>query len=101
MGNNAIIVLDEIDKLPYKYGKDVYGLVYKFSRDLTSGLSELRISSMPWNQTNARDLSSFHPVDVSCRPYDATQLRDILEYRVEQVFYPNALRLRLFRYVLP
>jgi Cdc6-like AAA superfamily ATPase len=41
--------------------------------------------------SNARDLSSFHPVDVSCRPYDATQLIDILEYHVEQVFYPNAL----------
>jgi len=31
--------------------------------------------------TDARDLSSFHPVGVAFPPYDATQLRDILEYR--------------------
>lgn len=41
--------------------------------------------------TDARDLLSFHPVDVAFPPYDAIQLRDILEYRVEQAFYPNAL----------
>jgi Cdc6-like AAA superfamily ATPase len=41
--------------------------------------------------TDARDLSSFHPVGVAFPPYDATQLRDILDYRVEQAFYPNAL----------
>ena len=41
--------------------------------------------------TDARDLSSFHPVDVAFAPYDASQLRDILEYRVEQAFYPSAL----------
>jgi hypothetical protein len=50
--------------------------------------------------TDARDLSSFHPVGVAFPPYDATQLRDILEYRVEQAFYPNALSIRSFRYVL-
>ncbi|MGZ4864622.1 MAG: Cdc6/Cdc18 family protein [Halobacteriota archaeon] len=38
-----------------------------------------------------RALSSFHPVGVTFSSYDAMQLRDILEYRVEQAFYPDAL----------
>ncbi len=50
--------------------------------------------------TDARDLSSFHPVGVAFPPYDATQLRDILEYRFEQAFYPNALSNDVIRYAL-
>jgi Cdc6-like AAA superfamily ATPase len=51
--------------------------------------------------TDARDLPSFHPVGAAFPPYDATQLRDILEYRVEQAFYPNALSNEVIRYALP
>jgi cell division control protein 6 len=38
-----------------------------------------------------RDQSSYVYLDVTFPAYDAAQLRDILEYRVEQAFYPDAL----------
>ena len=91
-GNIAIIILDEIDKMLIKNSKDVYSLIYKFTRDPNICLIGITNNyDTPALITDARDLSSFHPVDVAFPPYDATQLRDILEYRVEQAFYPNAL----------
>lgn len=91
-GNIAIIILDEIDKMLIKNSKDVYSLIYKFTRNPNICLIGITNKyDTPALITDARDLSSFHPVDVAFPPYDATQLRDILEYRVEQAFYPNAL----------
>ena len=41
--------------------------------------------------TDARDQSSYHYVDVTFPPYNADQLREILEYRSEHAFCPHAL----------
>ncbi len=88
----AIIVLDEIDKMLIKNRKEEYSLIYKFTRDphicLIGITNDYDIHTLI---TDARDQSSYHYVDVTFPAYDAAQLRDILEYRVEQAFYPNAL----------
>jgi archaeal cell division control protein 6 len=88
----AVIILDEIDKMLIKNRKEVYDLIYKFTRDphvcLIGITNNYDIDTLI---TDARDRSSYNHVDVPFPPYDATQLRDILEYRVEQAFYPNAL----------
>jgi Cdc6-like AAA superfamily ATPase len=41
--------------------------------------------------TDVRDQFSYHYFDVTFPPYIRDQLRDILEYRLEQAFYPHAL----------
>jgi cell division control protein 6 len=91
-GNVAIIILDEIDKMLVKNRKDEYSLIYKFTRDpnicLIGIIKKYDISALI---TDARNQSSYNYVDVTFPAYNATQLRDILEYRVEQAFYPNAL----------
>ena len=91
-GNIAIIILDEIDKMLIKNRKDEYSLIYKFTRDPNICLIGITNKyDFPTLITDARDQSSYLYVDVTFPAYDAAQLRDILEYRVEQAFYPNAL----------
>jgi archaeal cell division control protein 6 len=91
-GNVAIIILDEIDKMLVKNRKDEYSLIYKFTRDPNICLiGIIKKYDIPALITDARDQSSYNYVDVTFPAYNATQLRDILEYRVEQAFYPNAL----------
>jgi cell division control protein 6 len=90
--NIAVIILDEIDKMFIKNRREIYDLIYKFTRDphicLIGITNNYDIDTLI---TDARDRSSYNYVDVPFPPYDSTQLRDILEYRVEQAFYPNAL----------
>jgi archaeal cell division control protein 6 len=91
-GNIAIIIVDEIDKMLVKNRKDEYSLIYKFTRDPNICLiGIIKKYDIPALITDARDQSSYNYVDVTFPTYNATQLRDILEYRVEQAFYPNAL----------
>jgi cell division control protein 6 len=91
-GSIAIIILDEIDKMFFKNQKEVYSLIYRFSRDPNICLIGVTNNyDIPTLITDARDRSSYRYVDVTFPPYKAAQLRDILEYRVEQAFYPNAL----------
>jgi cell division control protein 6 len=91
-GNIAIIILDEIDKMLIKNRTDEYSLIYKFTRDPNICLIGITNKyDFPSLITDARDQSSYLYVDVTFPAYDAAQLRDILEYRVEQAFYPDAL----------
>ena len=91
-GHIAIIILDEIDKMLIKNRKDEYSLIYKFTRDPNICLIGITNKyDFPSLITDARDQSSYLYVDVTFPAYDGVQLRDILEYRVEQAFYPNAL----------
>jgi len=91
-GGIAIIILDEIDKMLIKNRNEVYSLIYKFTRD--SNICLIGITNkydIRQLITDARDQSSYLYADVTFPAYNAIQLRDILEYRVEQAFYPNAL----------
>ena len=91
-GQIAIIILDEIDKMLIKNRNEVYSLIYKFTRDPNICLIGITNKyDIPRLITDARDQSSYHYVDVTFPPYNAEQLRDILEYRSEQAFYPYAL----------
>ena len=84
-----IFVLDEIDKTLIKDGEK---LLYHLSRHpniCTIGIS---------NNLNAMGLikdervsSSFTPKKINFPPYNANQLREILEYRAELAFHPNVL----------
>jgi len=75
-----------------KNRNEVYSLIYKFARDpnicligITKECDILRLI------TDARDQSSYHYVDITFPPYNADQLRNILQYRSKQAFYPQAL----------
>jgi cell division control protein 6 len=91
-GSIAVIILDEIDKMLIKNRKEVYSLIYKFTRDpsicLIGVTNNYDISTLI---TDARYQSSYRYVDVTFPAYVAAQLMDILEYRVDRAFYPNAL----------
>jgi cell division control protein 6 len=91
-GNIGLIILDEIDKMLIKNRNEVYSLIYKFTRDPNICLIGITNDyDIRQKITDARDQSSYLYVDVTFPAYDAIQLRDILEYRVEQAFYPDAL----------
>ncbi len=89
-----IVVLDEIDFLVKKRGDDV---LYKLTR-INSELSSSRISLV--GITNSVDLiesldprvkSSLGEVELVFPPYNAEQLRDILESRAKEAFNPGVL----------
>jgi archaeal cell division control protein 6 len=91
-GQIAIIVLDEIDKMLIKNRNEVYSLIYKFTRDPNICLIGITNKyDIPRLITDARDQSSYHYVDIAFPPYNADQLREILEYRSEHAFCPRAL----------
>ncbi|MEM0340645.1 MAG: orc1/cdc6 family replication initiation protein [Acidilobaceae archaeon] len=89
-----IIVLDEIDFLVKKYGDD---LLYKLTR-VNSQLLEAKVSLI--GITNSVDFvesvdprvkSSLSEVEIVFPPYNAEQLKDILEARAREAFVPGAL----------
>lgn len=89
-----IVVLDEIDFLVKRRGDDV---LYKLTR-INSELSSSRISLV--GITNSVDLiesldprvkSSLGEVELVFPPYNAEQLRDILESRAREAFNPGVL----------
>jgi Cdc6-like AAA superfamily ATPase len=76
-----------IDKVLVENGNEVYSLICKFTRE--PNISLIGITNkydIPWLITDAKDQSSYHYLDVTFPPYNADQLRDILECRGEQVF---------------
>lgn len=89
-----IVVLDEVDFLVKRRGDDV---LYKLTR-INSELSSSRISLV--GITNSVDLiesldprvkSSLGEVELVFPPYNAEQLRDILESRAREAFNPGVL----------
>ncbi len=89
-----IVVLDEIDFLVKRYGDD---LLYKLAR-INEGLRDSRVSlvGITNNVSFIEDLdprvkSSLGEEEIVFPPYNAEQLRDILESRAERAFYPGVL----------
>ena len=90
----VVIMLDEIDKLVEKSGDDT---LYNLSR-MNSELSNSRISIMGISNDlkftdflDPRVKSSLGEEEIVFPPYDATQLRDILQHRADVAFKSEAL----------
>ncbi|CAI48389.2 Orc1-type DNA replication protein [Natronomonas pharaonis DSM 2160] len=90
----VVIMLDEIDKLVEKSGDDT---LYNLSR-MNSELSNSRVSIMGISNDlkftdflDPRVKSSLGEEEIVFPPYDATQLRDILQHRAEIAFKPDTL----------
>mgnify|MGYP000498303656 CR=1 FL=1 len=90
----AVIMLDEIDKLVEKSGDDT---LYNLSR-MNSELDNSRVSIIGISNDlkftdflDPRVKSSLGEEEIVFPPYDANQLRDILEHRSETSFKADAL----------
>jgi len=90
----VVIMLDEIDKLVEKSGDDT---LYNLSR-MNSELENSRISIMGISNDlkftdflDPRVKSSLGEEEIVFPPYDANQLRDILQHRSDIAFKPDAL----------
>jgi len=90
----VVIMLDEIDKLVEKSGDDT---LYNLSR-MNSELTNSRVSIMGISNDlkftdflDPRVKSSLGEEEIVFPPYDATQLRDILEHRADVAFEDGAL----------
>ena len=90
----VVIMLDEIDKLVEKSGDDT---LYNLSR-MNSELENSRVSIMGISNDlkftdflDPRVKSSLGEEEIVFPPYDATQLRDILQHRAETAFKPKIL----------
>ncbi len=90
----VVIMLDEIDKLVEKSGDDT---LYNLSR-MNSELTNSRISIMGISNDlkftdflDPRVKSSLGEEEIVFPPYDATQLRDILQHRADIAFKSEAL----------
>jgi cell division control protein 6 len=90
----VVIMLDEIDKLVEKSGDDT---LYNLSR-MNSELANSRVSIMGISNDlkftdflDPRVKSSLGEEEIVFPPYDATQLRDILQHRSEIAFKSDTL----------
>jgi len=90
----VVIMLDEIDKLVEKSGDDT---LYNLSR-MNSELQQSRVSIMGISNDlkftdflDPRVKSSLGEEEIVFPPYDANQLRDILEHRADVAFKDEAL----------
>ncbi len=90
----VVIMLDEIDKLVEKSGDDT---LYNLSR-MNSELDNSRVSIMGISNDlkftdflDPRVKSSLGEEEIVFPPYDANQLRDILQHRAEVAFKDDAL----------
>ena len=86
------IVLDEIDKMLIKNRKNDFSLLYKFSREMNACVIGVT-NNLLFEQMirDERDRSSFLYDEIWFSPYDAIQLRDILEIRASMAFQDGVL----------
>jgi len=94
LGGRVIIVLDEIDFLVKKQGDDILYKLIRMNEELTgSSVSIIGIT----NDLNLIEMmdprvkSSLGEEEIVFPPYDALQLRSILEERAKLAFYDNIL----------
>lgn len=90
----VVIMLDEIDKLVEKSGDDTLYNLSRINSDLTkSRVSIMGISNdLRFTDTlDPRVRSSLGEEEIVFPPYDANQLRDILEHRAEVAFKADSL----------
>ncbi|MDK2849406.1 MAG: archaeal cell division control protein 6 [Candidatus Woesearchaeota archaeon] len=89
-----ILILDEIDQLIFKMGDDVLYTLTRINSYLTnSKISLIGISNFVklLEQVDPRVKSSLGEESVVFPPYDANQIKDILEDRAKRAFRSDAL----------
>jgi cell division control protein 6 len=89
-----IIIMDEIDRLVYKSGDDILYTLTRINEELKdSRLSIIGISNNLHflDYLDSRVRSSLGAEELVFDPYNANQLRDILNHRSEEAFYPDAI----------
>ena len=82
------IILDEIDKMLIKNRKNDFSLLYKFSREMDACVIGVT-NNLLFEQMirDDRDRSSFLYDEIIFSPYNANELRDILELRASMAFH--------------
>lgn len=93
-GGVTVVVLDEVDRLVAKSGDDVLYTLTRINGDLkNSKLSLVGISNdlKFTDMLDSRVKSSLGGEELVFPPYNAHQLRDILNQRAEMAFHPGVL----------
>ncbi|MEB3774850.1 MAG: orc1/cdc6 family replication initiation protein [Desulfurococcales archaeon] len=93
-GGIYIIILDEIDFLVRRYGDDVLYKLVRINEDLGSSRVSLVgiTNSVSFIESlDPRVKSSLGEEEIVFPPYNASQLRDILEARAREAFNPGVL----------
>jgi len=92
--SSFLVVLDEVDYLVKKYGDDVLYRIVRIGETIPSiKMSVIGITN-DINLVESLDMrirSSLGEVEIVFPPYNAEQLKDILQRRAEKAFNPNAL----------
>jgi cell division control protein 6 len=89
----VLIVLDEIDRLIMKVGDDILYTLTRINEDLKrSRVSIIGISNnlQILEYLEPRVRSSLGAEELVFEPYNAVQLKDILEHRAKEAFSPNS-----------
>ncbi|MBN1389933.1 MAG: orc1/cdc6 family replication initiation protein [Candidatus Thermoplasmatota archaeon] len=89
-----LIILDEIDRLVYKSGDDILYTLTRINEELQrSKVSIIGISNNLnfLDYLDSRVRSSLGAEELVFDPYNANQLRDILDHRSEEAFYSEAI----------
>jgi len=97
-GRDAIVILDEIDKL-LRAGRGVE-LLYWFTR--AENISVVGITNMVTVVelvNDARVLSSWNPRKMVFQPYNTRQLVDILKSRAKKAFYESVISDEILEYI--
>lgn len=86
---NLLVVLDEVDNLVKRHGDDVLYKLLRINEETVKGkvsivgiTNDLRLTE----ELDPRVKSSFGEEEIIFPPYDALQLRDILESRAREAF---------------
>jgi cell division control protein 6 len=89
----VLIILDEIDRLIMKVGDDILYTLTRINEDLKrSRVSIIGISNnlQILEYLEPRVRSSLGAEELVFEPYNAVQLKDILEHRAKEAFYPGS-----------
>ncbi len=93
-GGNIIMVLDEIDALLEKIGDDILYNITRISQDVpNTQITVVGISNKPTfvDSLDPRIRSSLSEEEMVFPPYNANEIKDILQARVETAFNENAV----------
>ncbi len=81
----TIIILDEIDKLIQKSGSDALYVILKIVADSNSSIIGITNEASFINRLDARVQSRMNQESVIFPPYNAIELKDILNFRIEGI----------------
>ncbi|KPV46524.1 cell division control protein Cdc6 [Acidiplasma aeolicum] len=84
-GKYTIIILDEIDKLIQKNGSDALYVILKVISEVNASIIGITNDSSFVNRLDARVQSRLNQESIIFPPYNAIELRDILNFRVSGI----------------